>query len=125
VDFLRALVPSCSNAATFQFNIDRDGFLPCLNKVDRQKYEGCLQWSSDAVRPNLGHFGVVRRDRFMRPCSQLGRSGPAWLLTILASLGGDNLRQMQFHYQARYRWLRPRQQRWLGSHVPAEIILSE
>jgi hypothetical protein len=77
----------------------------------------------DAVRPNPGHFGVARRDRFMRPCSQLGRSGPAWLLTILASL----LRQVQFHYQARYcwLWLRPRQQRWLGSHVPAEIILSE
>jgi hypothetical protein len=46
VDFLRVIVPSCSNAATFQFNIDRDGFLPCLNKGDRQKYEGCLQRSS-------------------------------------------------------------------------------
>jgi hypothetical protein len=51
VDFLRALVPTCSNAATFQFNIDRDGFLRCLNKVDREKYKGCLQRSS--VMPSV------------------------------------------------------------------------
>jgi hypothetical protein len=84
VGFCGHSLPERCDAAAVGFNINRNKFPLDRAKLDRQSFIAPATRPGNAVRPNHCYFGVARCRRLMLLWSQLGWSGAAWYLRILA-----------------------------------------